>query len=53
MSRAPVATNAIVVQPTNNIYTGLLAVAVLLQVIAIISVVIQYQSYFGKSLFGQ
>jgi len=52
MSRAP-ASNAIVVRPTNNIYTGLLAVAVLLQIIAIVSVILQYSSLFGKPLFNQ
>jgi hypothetical protein len=53
MSRASAGSNAIVIRPTNNVYTALLAVAVLLELIAFLSVMLQYNSLFAKSLFQQ
>ena len=43
----------IVIRPTNNIYTALLAVAVVLDVVALLAVMFQYNNVFGKQLFGQ
>ncbi|HEX4794390.1 MAG TPA: hypothetical protein VH370_11390 [Humisphaera sp.] len=51
MSRG--ASETIVIRPTNNIYTALLAVAVVLEVVAFLSVMFQFNSVFGKQLFGQ
>jgi hypothetical protein len=45
--------NTIYVKPSNNIYTALLAVGVVLQVVAILCVLLQYNSLFGKQIFGQ
>jgi hypothetical protein len=45
--------NTVVVKPTNNIYTALLGVGVVLELIAIVIVFVQYSSQFGKPLFGQ
>jgi len=51
MSRVP--DNTIFVKPSNNVYTALLAIGVVLEAVAIICVVLQYNSLFGKQLFGQ
>jgi hypothetical protein len=51
MSRAQ--GNTIVVKPSNNVYTALLAVGVILELIAVIVVFVQYGTQFGKPLFGQ
>ena len=51
MSRSP--GDAIIVKPTNNVYTGLLAVGVAIEIIALILVIVQFNSLFGKTLFSQ
>ena len=51
MSRVP--DNTIFVKPSNNVYTALLAVGVVLQLVAIICVILQYNNMFGKQIFGQ
>jgi hypothetical protein len=51
MSRVP--DNTIYVKASNNVYTALLAVGVVLEAVAIICAVMQYNSLFGKQLFGQ
>ena len=45
--------NTVVVKPTNNIYTALLGVGVVLELIAIVIVFVQYNSQFGKLLISQ
>ncbi len=45
--------NTVLVKPTNNVYTALLGVGVILELIAIIIVFVQYSSQFGKPLFAQ
>lgn len=45
--------DAIIIRPSNNVYTALLAIAVVLQVVAFICVFIQYNALFGKKLFGE
>jgi hypothetical protein len=51
MSRAQ--GNVIVVKPTNNVYTVLLAVAVVMELLAVVVVFVQYGAQFGKPLFAQ
>ncbi len=45
--------NTIVVKPSNNVFTALLGVGVVLQLIAVIVLFVQYNAHFGKQLFGQ
>jgi hypothetical protein len=40
------------VRPTNNIYTVLVAAAVILEIIALVVLFMRHQEAFGSSLFG-
>jgi hypothetical protein len=51
MSRAA-AGDVVVVKPTNNIYTVMVIVATLVQLLALLVVCAQYKAAFGAMVFG-
>jgi hypothetical protein len=50
MSRAG-AGDVVVVKPTNNVYTIMLIVATLVQLLALLIIVVRFKSVFGSLLF--
>jgi len=50
MSRAG-GSGAIVVKATNNVYTAMVIVATLVQILALVVVVLRYQTVFGSMIF--
>ena len=42
----------IIVRPTNNVYTALVVVCVIVQIIGIVVLYMRHQSLFNKGLFG-
>jgi hypothetical protein len=50
MSRSP--GDQIIVKPTNNVYTVLVVVGIIAQIIALVSLWMQHSAVFHKPLFG-
>ena len=42
----------IVVRPTNNIYTALVVVCVVVEIVGLIALFLKHSELFGKSLLG-
>ncbi|MDB5171782.1 MAG: hypothetical protein JWO87_2092 [Phycisphaerales bacterium] len=42
----------IIVKPTNNVYTVLVVVGIIAQIIALVSLWLQHSALFGKPLFS-
>ena len=42
----------ILVKPVNNIYTALAVVAVVAEIVGLVVLILKFQAFFGKSIFG-
>jgi hypothetical protein len=52
MSRAATSDSSVQIKPTNNIYTVLVAAAVVAELIGFIALFLSYTNVFGSSIFS-